>query len=230
MSTTVHMEGVHVQHGSLERAHAAVRLGFLRKVYGILAAQLALTLLVCTAFSAVPQIKEFVQASSVLFVIAVISSFVTLFALILNRHSYPANIQLLALFTFLEAYTVGTAVTYFSADVVLQALALTASIVLGLTLYTFQTKRDFTIMHASLGSCLWAMLYAGFLISFFPLTSTVHVAYAVCGAVLFSLFIIVDTQLMMNRLSADEYIIAAVDLYLDILNLFLYILRILNDK
>eukprot|EP00042_Codosiga_hollandica_P030777 m.180874 g.180874 ORF g.180874 m.180874 type:complete len:151 (+) comp53449_c0_seq2:35-487(+) len=109
MSTTVHMEGVHVQHGSLERAHAAVRLGFLRKVYGILAAQLALTLLVCTAFSAVPQIKEFVQASSVLFVIAVISSFVTLFALILNRHSYPANIQLLALFTFLEAYTVGTA-------------------------------------------------------------------------------------------------------------------------
>lgn len=45
---------------------------------------------------------------------------------------------------------------------------------------------------------------------------------------LFSLFIIYDTHMLMRRLSAEEYIFAAINLYLDILNLFLHILRILS--
>ena len=45
-----------------------------------------------------------------------------------------------------------------------------------------------------------------------------------------SMFIVVDTQLLMSKLSADEYILCAVNLYLDIVNLFLYILRILNSR
>lgn len=48
------------------------------------------------------------------------------------------------------------------------------------------------------------------------------------GAILFSLFIIFDTHMMMHKLSAEEYIMAAINLYLDIINLFLHILRFLN--
>ncbi len=47
------------------------------------------------------------------------------------------------------------------------------------------------------------------------------------GAILFSLFIIVDTQLIVQRLGYDDYIIAAIELYLDLLNLFLYLLKLL---
>ena len=50
------------------------------------------------------------------------------------------------------------------------------------------------------------------------------------GAVMFSGFLVVDTQKIMKKLSTDEYIMASIDLYLDILNLFLYILRILNES
>lgn len=39
-----------------------------------------------------------------------------------------------------------------------------------------------------------------------------------------------DTQLILKRLSVDEYIAAALALYLDFLNLFLYILRVLNSS
>lgn len=49
------------------------------------------------------------------------------------------------------------------------------------------------------------------------------------GAFLFCLFIIVDTQMMMKTLSAEEYILATINLYMDIVNLFLYILRILQE-
>lgn len=53
---------------------------------------------------------------------------------------------------------------------------------------------------------------------------------AVGGAFVFSLFIIFDTHMMMRKLSPEEYVVAAVNLYLDIINLFLYILRILQES
>jgi len=53
-------------------------------------------------------------------------------------------------------------------------------------------------------------------------------AMAVGGALLFSLFIIFDTQMIMTRLSAEEYIVATIQLYLDIINLFIEILKILE--
>ena len=51
------------------------------------------------------------------------------------------------------------------------------------------------------------------------------------GAVIFSLYIIYDTQIMLGgnhkySLSPEEYIFAALNLYLDIINLFLYLLSI----
>ena len=47
------------------------------------------------------------------------------------------------------------------------------------------------------------------------------------GAALFSLYIVYDVHEISKRVSPDEYINAAISLYLDIINLFLYILRIL---
>lgn len=57
-----------------------------------------------------------------------------------------------------------------------------------------------------------------------------EMAIAVGGAVLFSLFIVFDTHMIMHKVSPEEYIHASVNLYLDILNLFLHILRILGDR
>ena len=51
---------------------------------------------------------------------------------------------------------------------------------------------------------------------------------SVAGAVVFCGFILFDTYLIMHRLSTEEYIMAAVDLYLDLINLFIYMLRILQ--
>ena len=57
--------------------------------------------------------------------------------------------------------------------------------------------------------------------------------YASIGALIFSLYIVYDTQLMMGgkhkyALSPEEYIFAALNLYLDIINLFRYVLIIVG--
>lgn len=52
----------------------------------------------------------------------------------------------------------------------------------------------------------------------------------VAGALIFSLYIIYDTHMIMKKVSPEEYIHAAVLLYLDIINLFLEILRAMGER
>ena len=52
--------------------------------------------------------------------------------------------------------------------------------------------------------------------------------YALIGSLIFSLYIVYDTWVITNTLSYDEYVIGAINLYLDFVNLFLMILRLLS--
>ena len=61
------------------------------------------------------------------------------------------------------------------------------------------------------------------------------IGYGSAGALIFSLYIVYDTQLMMGgkhkySLDPEEYIFASLNLYLDIINLFLFILRIVGSS
>ena len=66
--------------------------------------------------------------------------------------------------------------------------------------------------------------------------TTARLWHAAVGVVLFSFFIIYDTQIIVGgkhrqyELDDDRYILGSVLLYLDIINLFLEILRLLGGK
>lgn len=51
---------------------------------------------------------------------------------------------------------------------------------------------------------------------------------ALSGAFIFSLYLIYDTQQIMHKTSPEEYIVASIQIYLDITRLFIEILRILD--
>lgn len=62
-----------------------------------------------------------------------------------------------------------------------------------------------------------------------------NIAYASLGAFLFGLYLVFDTQLMLGgkhkyALSPEEYVYAALNLYIDIVNIFLYILSIIQNS
>ena len=52
---------------------------------------------------------------------------------------------------------------------------------------------------------------------------------SVLGAFIFAGYIIYDTQIIMKHLCPEEYVIGVLNLYMDIINLFVKILRILNS-
>ncbi|CAG8526428.1 8779_t:CDS:2 [Paraglomus occultum] len=214
---------------SVGQCDIGIRMAFVRKVYSILAVQLFLTMIMGAVFMYNESAKNWVQSNNWAVWVSLISTFVLLFALIWKRRSYPANYILLGLFTFAEAYSIGVTVTFYSQVLVLQALIITFSIFVALTLFTLQTQWDFSGMFPFLYGALWLVVILGFVQIFIPFNKTFDLILATGIAIVFCGYIIFDTYNLMHRLSPEEYVMAAVELYLDIINLFLAILRILND-
>lgn len=115
---------------------------------------------------------------------------------------------------------------YINADagfVVVQALTLTAIITGGLTMYALTTKKNFL----GYGTVLFWMLVGIIVVSIINLflaSSVFGLIIAIASAILFSFFIIHDTQqVLYTNITPIE---AAMGLYLDILNMFMSILQI----
>eukprot|EP00049_Salpingoeca_infusionum_P017358 m.352648 g.352648 ORF g.352648 m.352648 type:complete len:236 (-) comp16578_c0_seq1:185-892(-) len=210
-------------------AQVSLRMGFLRKVYGIVSAQLLGTVLVSAATLASSTLQSLLLNESVLMA-SFIGGLVSLFVLFAIRNRAPANIITLAVFTVFQAVIISAIVTQYELPSVLLGASLTCGATVGLTLFAMQTKHDFTIMRGLAVSALFALVTVGFVQMFFPVSDTSQLVQAIFGTGLFSLFIVIDTQLIMHKRDTDEYIISAIDLYLDIVNLFLEILRIVGKK
>ncbi len=214
-------------HNNVAGAAKHIRMGFLRKVYGLLSVQLLMTTLIASVCLFNPAVKGLIHENPWLIVLALILSMVLLVALHIKRKESPANLILLAAFTAVQAYTVGVVVTFFEVNVVIQAFFLTSAVVVGLTAFTFQSKRDFSSRGTGLLAGLWILILGGFL-QIFVGGELLETGMAIAGALLFSGFIIFDTHMIMRRLSPEEYIVATIELYLDIVNLFIEILKILE--
>ena len=210
---------------------AAVRIGFLRKVYAILSLQLLATGAVSATFMFQPSIRDAIVANPGLQIVLGIAPLLLLCPLYAYRSNHPTNLILLGIWTLGISVSVGMACTMYAATIVLEALFLTAAITTGLTLYTFYAARrgeDFGYMGPMLFSGLLLLMAWGFIQMFMPVGPAWHTAYAVGGALLFSGYIVYDTNEIIRRFDIDEYVWATVNLYLDIINLFLRLMEILQ--
>uniref|UniRef100_A0A667YT49 Transmembrane BAX inhibitor motif containing 4 n=1 Tax=Myripristis murdjan TaxID=586833 RepID=A0A667YT49_9TELE len=204
-------------------ASVQIRMDFLRKVYSLLSVQIILTTATSALFMFSPAIRDFVHGSPALVLVSALGSLVLLLALAIYRHQHPLNLYLLLTFTLLEAISVATALTFYEYSTVLQAFFLTCTVFVGLTAYTFQSKRDFSKLgpHVLYKWCLFLQLFLK--------SDTTELVFAGAGALVFCGFIIYDTHLLMHQLSPEEHVLASINLYLDIVNLFLHLLRLLDS-
>jgi FtsH-binding integral membrane protein len=72
------------------------------------------------------------------------------------------------------------------------------------------------------------LITTSFVQIFFPFSANFDLFVASLSVLIFSGFVLYDTQQIMKRLSVDEAILGALSLYLDFLNLFLSILRVVS--
>jgi FtsH-binding integral membrane protein len=111
--------------------------------------------------------------------------------------------------------------------VVSQAGILTLSTFGILTMYTFVSRRDFSAWGSFLVVGLWVLIGTSLLNMFFR-NQTASLWMAAVGVLLFSGLLVFDTWRLRNRYGPDDYVPAAVAIYLDLLNMFLFILQLLG--
>jgi FtsH-binding integral membrane protein len=72
------------------------------------------------------------------------------------------------------------------------------------------------------------------IIAIFTYSRILYTIYAGLGAVAFSIFLAVDTQLIMggkrHEISAEDHVFASIMLYLDIVYIFIFILQLLGQR
>lgn len=154
-----------------------------------------------------------------------------LFALQACKRKAPLNLVLLFAFTFIMGASLApllysTLALANGGVIVAQAFGMTAVAFGALSLFAMNTKRDFTMMGKLLFVALIVLVVAS-LIGLFFQSAIYTLVISSVAAILFSLFILYDTQNII-RGNYETPVEGAVSLYLDFLNLFSSLLSILN--
>lgn len=141
------------------------------------------------------------------------------------------NLAVLFAFTFVSGLTltpilVRTLSMAGGGSIVANAFILTSVAFAGLSLFAMKTDRDFSSMGKMLFITLIVIIVASVINIFFG-SPILQLAIASVGAVLFSAFILYDTQNIIKGAYSTP-IEGAIALYLDFLNLFIMLLQILG--
>ncbi|XP_059660456.1 protein LIFEGUARD 2 [Cornus florida] len=209
-----------------------LRWAFIRKIYSIVSLQLLLTIAVASVVVTYRPISTFfvsTTAGLALYIVLIITPFIVLCPLYYYHQRHPVNYLLLGVFTITLAFAIGLTCAFTSGKVILEAVILTTVVVVSLTLYTFWAARrghDFNFLGPFLFGAIIVLMVFSFIQILFPLGKISVMIYGCLAAVIFCGYIVYDTDNLIKRYSYDEYIWAAVSLYLDIINLFLALLTI----
>ena len=139
---------------------------------------------------------------------------------------FPTNYILLFSFTLCMSFYCLIFCAFFRPQDVIVAAIITTAATIGLTVYAIKTKEDFSF----LGGLLFCFIFiSSFTIAFyFWIYATVF--WIALGVIIYSLYIIYDTQLIIGNVgieyNIDDYCFAALNLYIDIIYLFLRILQL----
>ncbi|GIY01812.1 protein lifeguard 1 [Caerostris darwini] len=178
----------------------AIRAAFIRKVYLILMVQLVFSLGIIALFVFENRVKSFVKRNIMCYYISYaifLGVYIALSCCGNLRRQYPTNFILLSIFTVSMSYMLGTISSFHDTKVVLLAVGITAGVCLAVSVFSFHTKFDFTSCGGLLFILVWVLFLFG-IIAIFTYNTIMTTIYAGCGALLFTLFLAYDTQMLMG--------------------------------
>ena len=214
-----------------------VRLNFIRKVYLILCALLCFTavfvLLSCFNEDYRSFIKTYeLPVIAISIVVTITLAYVFMYVRAATR-KVPLNYFLLFLFTFFECLLISSIVIKFDPQTVGIAAILTGVMSIALTVYACTTKTNLTILGGIVFVGIIALIFA-VILNFFFQNKIFEIIISYIIVIVYSIFLIYDTQLIVGngryKLSVDDYIFAALMLFIDIITIFVELLKILGSK
>lgn len=166
--------------------------------------------------------------------ITMLCVFAPLFLAQRSARVFPQNVILTLIFTFVEGIFIAPFLYLAERNApgsVMSAGVLTLVAFGGLTMYALLSRRDFSAWGSFFMIGL-LVLFAASIINYFVASAAAGLWISAIGVLIFSGLLVFDTWriLRSGAFGEDDYVIAAVQIYLDLLNMFLFILSLLGNN
>ncbi|KAL5369758.1 transmembrane domain-containing protein [Cryptosporidium parvum] len=238
-STNIHSrrnEDIDLESQEFESFSKSVRHGFIRRVYMLVALQVLFDLALSLMVINVPSLKLFMLRNlSVIkmtaFAFALISSLLFFFLYnysnLLQNHS--SKMAFFCIMTISEGVLLSLLALLVNTKYLLMALAFTSIIVISLTIFSFQTKYDFTsyqafIFYGTIAFAVFSTIYM-----FFPTVRIIELIISPIAIFFFSFALVQTTQSIIGNgkqmIYEDDYVLGALLIHSYIIDIFIYILR-----
>ena len=214
------------------------RMGFMRKVYTIFAAQMACTIGITSLIMGNEALQYALFTNLAPFMAVVyVASLGVITALVATdlRHRPPFNFLLLGLHTVLQSFVVGIFSSAVGPRLVCLGTVHTLATFLAITVYSFQPnpRYDLTPLGNLLLTAVTSLSVGSLLAHFFNMPLMDNLVSGAM-AVVFATYLAYDTQKIVggkhhkHAYGQNEYILAALNLYQDLIGLFMKIVKLLS--
>ncbi|CAJ0590938.1 unnamed protein product [Cylicocyclus nassatus] len=223
----------------IEFSDESIRSRFVSKVFGLVTIMFIIVAVTCAMPFIFPTFMDWTQQNKIFMIVA--CCVYAVMAIVLAcctsvRRSFPLNIIVLGIFTLASGCMTMAVTATYNVQSVLLAFCITTGVSAAIAIFAITTKRDIT-------SCLGIACILGVTLFFFGLVAAIasiffhvkflYTVYAALGALLAMLYLAIDIQMVMGgkryEISPEEYIFAAMQIFLDILNIFMFILQLFKE-
>ncbi len=214
---------------------------YLRGVYNWMSLGLALTAMVAYAVATTPAVAQVIFTNPILFWGLILAQFGLVLGLsgAVHRMSAAAATGLFLLYSALNGATLSSILMVYTAASVFKAFIVCTGMFAAMSIYGTVTKRDLTSMGSFLFMGLIGIIIAS-IVNIFMASPVLDFAISGIGVLIFTGLTAYDTQklkMMGESAPMDDAlairrgtILGALTLYLDFINLFLFLLRFFGSS
>ena len=224
----------------LQQAKSDAAARFISLVFGWMS--IALTITAATAFYALytGSIINLIRENTIFFYGLIIGELLLVFSLggMIHRMSLTTAMAIFLFYACLNGLTLSLLFLIYSMGSIVSTFLITAGTFAVMALYGYTTKSDLTKLGNLLFMALIGLILAS-LVNYFLNSSTLYWITTYAGVLIFTGLVAYDTQKIKEMHTAVEEgsetytkmaIIGALKLYLDFINLFIYLLRIFGSR
>ncbi len=214
---------------------------YMNKIYGLMSVAMLVTGGVAWSVGTSPAMVGAIFGSPLKWVV-MIAIFVMSIALpaMVNRMSVAA--AQLAFYAYAALFGVFMSMIFviYTQASIAETFLVTAIAFAGLSIYGYTTKKDLSAMGSFMLMSVWGLIVAG-IVNMFMQSSALNFAISAFGVIVFAGLTAWDTQKLKSdyiahaRAGDEEWIgksavLGALNLYLDFINMFLYLLRFMGNN
>jgi len=223
----------------LEQKQQEIQAVFISKVYGWMCCALVITAAVSMWAVSTPAVMEFVFGSKLAFYALIAAEFglvIYISARIENMSAERAGVLFL-IYSILNGLTLSVIFLVYTSASISSTFFITALTFGVMSFYGYTTKKDLTSMGRLAMMALIGLIIAT-LVNMFMQSEALYWVANYAGVLIFVALTAYDTQKIKQmavfndseELSKKKSILGALTLYLDFINMFIYLLRIFGDR